>query len=145
MRLFKWVAAAFLGATVLGAGASLLAQTRVALINRRGSPVAASASLAAVQPGCLHGPDPTPEQKARRSQLISMARSINDQQNAARQQSQEYTQNIRILGTIPEGVELKLAVGSKSYGFSIVDTTDRCRSGVFSNQDGLIYTGQALQ
>jgi hypothetical protein len=44
-----------------------------------------------------------------------------------------------------QGIELKATVRPKSYSFSIIDTTDRCRSGVFSNQDGIIYTGQALQ
>ncbi len=45
------------------------------------------------------------------------------------QTSQENTQNNQILGDRPDGVELKATVRPKSYSFSIIDTTDRCRSG----------------
>src|SRR5687768_17229469 len=54
MPLTKLVAMAFLGATVCSAGAPLFAQTRVALINRRGAPVAASTDPAAYRLPVAH-------------------------------------------------------------------------------------------
>jgi hypothetical protein len=46
---------------------------------------------------------------------------------------------------VPEGFEIKMSTDANGYSFSIVDATDACRSGVFSNEAGLIYTGQVLQ
>ena len=54
MRLRNLVATAFLGATVCSAGAPLIAQTRVALINRRGAPIAASTDPAAYRTPVAH-------------------------------------------------------------------------------------------
>ena len=113
---------------------------------------ALAAGLAVVAPqaseqGCLHGQDRTPEQKARRSQAIGLARDINNQQLKAMQTSRTYQSldNLTLTRPVPDGFEVKLAADSKGYAFSVVDTTDTCRSGVFSNEAGLIYTGQALQ
>lgn len=61
------------------------------------------------------------------------------------QKSPRYGGDDLTLASVPEGAEVKVAADRKGYGFAIVDTTDRCRSGVFSNQEGIIYTGQALQ
>lgn len=108
-----------------------------------------AAGMAAVAPqaheqGCLHGQDRAPEQKARRSQAIGLARDINNQQLEAMRTSRTYQALDRLTLTRPVA-EVKLAADSKGYAFSVVDTTDACRSGVFSNEAGLIYTGQALQ
>lgn len=99
----------------------------------------------AAQNGCLHGRDATPEQKARRATLVGLARDVNNQQ--VKQQANGYLMmdGLTLTRPIPEGVEIKMAADAKGYSFSIVDTTDACRSGVFSNQAGIIYTGQALQ
>ena len=106
---------------------------------------AAAVSPQAAPQGCLNGPDATPEQKARRSQLVGVARAIHNQQVAAMQKSKAYSAADGLTLTVPEGVDVNVAADAKGYSFSIVDTTDKCRSGVFSNQKGLIYTGQALQ
>jgi hypothetical protein len=105
---------------------------------------AAAVSPQAGVQGCLHGPDATPEQKARRTQLVGLARAINNQQSAAMRTSKAYSADGLTL-TVPEGIDVKVTADAKGYSFSIIDTTDRCRSGVFSNQEGIIYTGQALQ
>ena len=101
----------------------------------------------AAQKSCLHGPEMTPAQKARRSQLIGLARDIHNQQLQAMQKANSYIPmtGLTLTRQVPEGVEIKLAADAKGYSFSIVDKTDECRSGVFSNEAGLIYTGQALQ
>ena len=101
----------------------------------------------AAQKGCLLGPDPTPEQKARRSQLIGLARDIHNQQLQAKQKGKSYRPmtGLTLTRPVPEGIEIRLAADAEGYGFSIVDTTDECRSGVFSNDQGLIYTGQVIQ
>ena len=105
-----------------------------------------AASPRAPQQGCLNGTDATPEQKARRSQLIGLARAIHNQQVAAMQKSKSYSAASGLtLTNVPEGVTVKVSADSQGYSIFIVDTTDRCRSGVFSNEAGLIYTGQALQ
>jgi len=38
-----------------------------------------------------------------------------------------------------------MAVDENVYGFSIKDSTDPCGFAFFSDQDGLIYTGEALR
>ena len=106
---------------------------------------AAAVSPQAAPQGCLNGPDATPEQKARRSQLIGVARAINNQQSAAMRKSKAYSAADTLTLTVPEGVDVKVTADPKGYSFSVVDTADKCRSGVFSNQEGIIYTGQALQ
>lgn len=92
----------------------------------------------AAQKGCLLGPDPTPEQRARRSQLIGLARDIHNQQLQAKQKVNSYKPmtGLTLTRPVPEGVEIKLAADAEGYGFSIVDKTDECRSGVFSNDQG---------
>ena len=107
----------------------------------------ATASSYATPKGCLHGPEMTAEQRARRSALVGLARDINNQQVKATKQSKSYSalEGLTLTGPVPDGVQIKLAADAKGYSFSIVDETDECRSGVFSNESGLIYTGQALQ
>lgn len=99
----------------------------------------------AAQKPCLFKADATPDQKARRTQLVGLARDVNNQQ--VRKEASGYVtmDGLTLTQPIPEGVEVKMAADAKGYSFSIVDTTDACRSGVFSNQAGIIYTGQALQ
>src|SRR5688500_7632815 len=101
----------------------------------------------AAQRACLHGSDITPEQKARRSQVIGLARDINNQQVEAMKKSKRYSAltGLALTRPVPEGLEITLAADAEGYSFSIVDRTDHCRSGVFSNQAGSIYTGQALR
>ena len=108
---------------------------------------AAAVSPRAAQQACVSGPALTPEQKARRSQLIGLARDVNNQQLRAMNASSSYQPlaSLPLTRPVPEGIEIKLAAEPTTYAFSIVDTTDACRSGVFSNETGLIYTGQALQ
>lgn len=99
------------------------------------------------QQSCLHGSEQTPERKTRRSQMIGLARDINNQQLQAVRSAKSYQPLAMLtLGRpVPDGMEVRLAAEAKTYGFSIVDKTDPCRSGVFSNEAGVIYTGQALQ
>ena len=108
---------------------------------------ASSVAPRAAQQGCLNDSETTPEQKARRSVLIGLARDINNQQRQSMQTSGSYQPfgGLKMTRPVPDGIEIKLAAEGKTYAFSIVDKTDACRAGVFSNDAGLIYTGQALQ
>jgi hypothetical protein len=50
------------------------------------------------------------------------------------------------MAAIPEGFAVHLATdGSTGYVFSVKDTLDPCRFALFSDQAGLIYTGEPLQ
>ena len=106
--------------------------------------MAISVGTAAQKP-CLFGGDATPEQKVRRSQLVGLAREVNNQQVRHKASGYLTMDGLTLTQPVPEGVEIKMAADAKGYSFSIVDTTDGCRAGVFSNQAGIIYTGQALQ
>lgn len=44
-----------------------------------------------------------------------------------------------------EGFKVRLAAGAKGYACSVVDQTDPCQLGEFSNEAGLIYKGEPLQ
>ena len=101
----------------------------------------------AAQKGCASNSDMTPEQKARRAELVAVARDINTQQASAAQTTKQYRAwgPLTLRHPVPAGVEVKMSVDANGYSFSVVDTTDQCRAGVFSNEVGIIYTGQALQ
>ena len=102
----------------------------------------------AAQDACLHGPDGTPEQADRRKQAVGFAREVNNQQSAARRSpSKAYAplDQLKLSRSAPEGFELKLTTDGKAYAFSLVDTTDPCRFGLFSNEVGVIFKGEALR
>ena len=117
-----------------------LAVTVLAAVGAAGTPQAA-------QSACWTGAELTSEQKARRSQLIGLARDISNQQLSAMQKGKSYRpmSGLTLSRPVPDGVEIKLAADAEGYSFSIVDKTDECRSGVFSNDAGLIYTGQVIR
>jgi hypothetical protein len=49
------------------------------------------------------------------------------------------------LAAAPDGYQVQLTTDGTTYSFSIKDTTDACRGVVFSDQEGVIYTGVPLQ
>ena len=109
--------------------------------------VAAAGTPQAAQSACWAGTELGPEQKARRSQLIGLARDISNQQLSAMQKGKHYSpmSGLTLTRPIPDGVDIKLTADAEGYSFSIIDKTDECRSGVFSNDAGLIYTGQVIR
>jgi len=103
--------------------------------------------VVAQQPSCLHGPDESPAEQMRRRQALVMARQINSAQVAARQQMNAY-QPLPLLqrvGPPPVGFVAHLAVDQNGYAFSIKDSIDPCGFAWFSDQDGVIYNGEALR
>lgn len=143
MRTGNMVAAAFIGATLITASGSLIAQTRVALINRRGAPIEQIANRSALQPiavSCRHD-RPTPLDRQRRDGAVALARAINAAQMNSLRRARKYepAANLGELPPVPEGFELDLYLSDTGYIFSIKDTLDPCSFAVFSDASGLLY------
>ena len=103
MRTARLVAAAFIGATLVTAGGSLIAQTRIALINRRGAPVEQNANRLALQPiavGCRHD-RPTAVDKRRRDEAVALAKAINAAQMDSLRRARKYEPATNLRGLPP--------------------------------------------
>lgn len=143
MTVDKRVAAAFIGVTLVTAGGSLFAQTRIALINRRGAPVEQTANRPSFQPiavSCRHE-QPSAADKARRAGAVALARAINAAQMDSLRRARKYepVANLSNLPPTPDGFKLDLYVSEAGYIFSIKDTLDPCSFAVFSDASGLLY------
>ncbi len=100
----------------------------------------------AAQGVCLHGTGEIPEQAARRKQALSFAREIHNEQLKAFQSTKTYLPGEKLASrAVPDGFEMKLITDGKAYAFSIVDKSDPCKFGYFSNDDALIYRGEATR
>jgi hypothetical protein len=106
----------------------------------------ADAPVMAQQKACLHTSG-DPVQAARLKQALSLTRHVNTQQSGAFSAAKTYLPlgQLTLTQPVPEGFVLKLAADTEGYAFSVIDQTDPCRLGFFSNQDGLIFRGQPLQ
>jgi hypothetical protein len=102
--------------------------------------------MMAQQTPCLHS-STDQSQIARRRQALVFTRHVNTRESAAFGQSRAYAPlaGLSLTELLPQGFVVQLSADTQSYSFSVVDQGDACRSGFFSNQDGLIYAGQALQ
>jgi hypothetical protein len=107
---------------------------------------------------CLHGPDETPEQNARRKQALTLARVINTVQAKQKADTGRFAELGHVLrlpevtkfgggqtGEIAPGWQLRLAVDGDGYVFAIKDTTDPCRFALFSDQEGMIYIAKPIR
>jgi|KBSMisStandDraft_5_1062788.scaffolds.fasta_scaffold246218_2 hypothetical protein len=103
--------------------------------------------IQAQQPSCLHGPDESAEQQQRRVQALTVARQVNtlQAQAAGRTGSYEALGRLPLTAQTPTGFIVHLASDGSTYSFSVIDSTDPCRFGYFSNADGVIYAGQSLR
>jgi hypothetical protein len=104
-------------------------------------------SISAQQPACLHGQDEPAAQRDRRVQALRITRQINTLENAGRGQARQY-QALNALPNVsapPQGFAVHFATDGSSYAFSVKDTLDPCAFAYFSDETGVIYTGQALQ
>jgi hypothetical protein len=90
---------------------------------------------------CLHDEDETQANRTRREQALTMARAINAAQGQAFDQTRRYQQlpNLTNLPTVPEGFAVRLQADEDAYIFSIKETRDACRYGIFSDEHGTIY------
>ena len=108
----------------------------------RGAP-----SVVAQVNACLHGEDESAAQQARRRGALTLTRQINSYEVVAKQRSQTYQPPASLpnLMAAPAGFELHFATDGATYAFSVKDTTDPCAFAYFSDEAGVIYTGEALR
>ena len=99
------------------------------------------------QQSCLHSQDEAAAQRDRRRQALRLARQINTLENLARNQARQY-QPVTALPNVsapPQGFVVHFATDGATYAFSVKDTLDPCAFAYFSDEGGLIYTGQPIQ
>jgi hypothetical protein len=116
---------------------------------------------------CLHGPDETPQQKARRVQALGATRNVNNMQaNQPGARGNKYLRHdelatspfaakqtgdaFKALNLTPgeeilPGWELKLEVSDDSYWFMVKDKTDPCGFTYISSKAGLIYSAEPIR
>ena len=111
-----------------------------------GNRIVAPQPSQAPQPACLHGPQESQEQAARKRAALTLTRQVNTLQARAMGGSKSYQSADQLqLPTSPEGFELRLTATPAAYAFSVRDTTDPCRFAYFSDQQGLIFHGEAIR
>jgi hypothetical protein len=82
----------------------------------------------------------------RRLAAIRYARVINTAEASAIASSRSYRPVADLqIPSLPDDYKVQLATDGTRYAFSIKDLTDACHGAVFSDQDGMIYTGAPLQ
>ena len=101
--------------------------------------------LTAQQPACLHGPNESPDQLARRRAALGITREINGLQAAFRRTPAYQPLAQLPVSGIPAGFAVQLVTDGTTYSFSVKDTLDPCRFGFFSDQDGLIFVGEVIK
>jgi hypothetical protein len=109
---------------------------------------AADQSTVAQQPACLHGSRETEAERLLRQQALGAARAINTRQSELASRGDRKYVAFEQLGNIrlpPVGFETELVTDGKAYAFSIKDTRDPCRFTLFSDQNGVIFVGEALR
>jgi hypothetical protein len=97
-------------------------------------------------PTCRHDRRATQEDRARRAQVMVLAKAINAVQARQVRQTQQYQPLSRLgdLPPVPAGFELTLYADASGYIFSVKDRLDPCRFAVFSDQVGLVYEKSGL-
>ena len=102
--------------------------------------------MGAQAPGCLHGADATPDQRARRAQALRFVRQVNTlQAQSTRPGGYQPAERLVFSETLPQGFALRLSADGGSYAFSVIDSSDPCRFGFFSNDSGLIHEGEVIR
>jgi hypothetical protein len=102
----------------------------------------------AQQPKCLHGPDETPAERELRGQALTSARSINTGESRTASERERKYRPIGQLGGVvmpPYGFDVTLVTDGSAYAFSIKDMRDPCLFTLFSDQNGVIFVGEALR
>lgn len=82
----------------------------------------------------------------RRAAAIRYARDLNSAEAAAFFQLKSYYQLEQLpVKPLPEDYAVQLSTDGATYAFSIKDKADPCHGALFSDQDGVIYTGVPIQ
>ena len=95
---------------------------------------------------CLHGDGESAAEAARRKAAVQFVRAVNTEENEAMEATGQYQPLATLnLPATPDG--FLLAFGESVAGYIVVlkDTYDPCSFALFSDQEGLIYTGQPLR
>jgi hypothetical protein len=85
------------------------------------------------------------DSQGRHRELIVRARNINNRMMQQRQLSDHFPTAQELGLTNANGFETTVQSDATAYMFFIRDTTDPCRSAVFSDENGLIYDAKATQ
>lgn len=100
-------------------------------------------SAPALAQQCLHGPNETAAERARRQQAIQVARQINALEAATLgpgPQAPRYKRPSELkLPPMPDDFELSFHMSGRTYTFSLKDSRDPCYFAIFSDHDGLVY------
>lgn len=101
----------------------------------------------AQQPACLHGPQPTAAEEARRRSAVAFTRHVNTMQVRvlAATKSFQSEGELPLTQAVPDGFVFRMTATSQSYAFSVQDARDPCRFAFFSDQGGLIFAGEAIR
>lgn len=119
---------------------------------------------------CLHGPNQTPDQAARRREALTATRTINNiQANRPAAANRQYLRHVELAGApyaarmrestnetlrrislnpeddILPGWKLTLDVSDNGYWFMIKDTADPCGFAFISNQAGVIFSAEPIR
>ena len=97
-------------------------------------------SVAAL-PACRHNEVSSTSDRERREQAIVFAKAIHLAQASSVRITGRY-QRLEDLVNLPErprDFDVRLYVDARGYMFSLKDTRDPCRYGIFSDQSGFLY------
>ena len=102
---------------------------------------ATSASQLSGIPSCLHDERERPSDRARREQALSLAKAIHEAQGTTAERARLYVAlpQLRGLPPTPKGFDLRLHTDGHGYIFSLKDSLDPCRYGIFSDEGGIVY------
>lgn len=95
---------------------------------------------------CLHGPDESGSERARREAAIEFAADVNAAERAAQRARGTYVAltDAVALARVPLGFVPRLTFDRWSYVLSLKDLFDPCGFALFSDQDGQIYEGRPV-
>ena len=105
--------------------------------------IGVTGATSALAQQCLHGPNETPANRARREKAIDVAHQINALEAMTAVpgiRNPRYKRPIELkLPPMPEGFGLTFHTDGRIYAFSLKDDRDPCFFAVFSDQDGFVY------
>ena len=114
--------------------------------------IAAALALFATTPGngqivprqvrCLHDAGETGVERTRRERALAVARAINAAEGVGLQQTGRYQAlaSLSNVPAIPDGFVVRFYADANGYVFSLKDSHDLCRYGIFSDQSGTLYS-----
>jgi hypothetical protein len=99
-----------------------------------------SAQLSGV-PACLHDERERPSDRVRREQALALAKAVHEAQGTAAERTRLYVAlpQLRGLPPTPKAFDLRLYTDGRGYIFSLKDSLDPCRYGIFSDEAGIVY------